>query len=521
MSSESRIKKITAGPAAFVAWSAVFALAYTQLPLFTSNQYTYFLHGLARAGYGFLSNDWLAGTADPTPVFSLLVEFTYRIFHSEAPAYVYYGLLLGVYLYALYGIADILFDLRRSPLRSLTFLAAFMAFHSTVFRFILSRIWDGEAAYLFEGGVAEQRILGQIFQPSSFGVFLLLSILFFLRGKKGLSILSLAVAVYFHSTYLLAGALLTLGYLAAILWKERSWKSALGFGALTLAAVAPVAMYDAVFFGPASAEIYRQASQILAHYRIPQHAQISWWLFHWTTAAQAALLAAALWVVRKTRLFPVLLVATLGMLILTLAEWATGNDSLALLFPWRISSILVPLATAILLAFGVHWLAARIPPLPDTVARAVPVACLAVIGSLLVAGIARFPLDQAAAASDPAKPMMQFVRDTAVAGDVFFIPPKMESFRLATGAPVFVDVKSSPYRDADVVEWYRRLMRTNEFYRPETDRCVQAPALAREEGVYLFIIPAQEMPSGCPAFKVMYQDSDYSVVRIIPEPVPQ
>ena len=54
----------------------VFSTAYTQSPLFTSNQNQYFLHGLAHAGYGYLHEDWLANTLDPTPVFSFLVEIT-------------------------------------------------------------------------------------------------------------------------------------------------------------------------------------------------------------------------------------------------------------------------------------------------------------------------------------------------------------------------------------------------------------------------------------------------------------
>ena len=56
----------------FLAGSAVFAAAYCQAPLFYSNQNQYFLHGLARAGEGTLSDDWLANTRDPTPAFSKL-----------------------------------------------------------------------------------------------------------------------------------------------------------------------------------------------------------------------------------------------------------------------------------------------------------------------------------------------------------------------------------------------------------------------------------------------------------------
>jgi hypothetical protein len=519
MPSDNALKKITAGPVTFLAWSAVFALVYTQLPLFNSNQYQYFLHALAHARYGFLSNDWLARTADPTPVFTALAEATYRIFHSEAPVYFYYGLILGVYFYAVFGIADILFRLRGSTVRTLVFIAGLMALHSTVFRFALSKIFDGEAAYLFEGGVAEQHVLGQVFQPSVFGVFLLLSILFFLREKKALAIVALAAAVYVHSTYLLAGALLTLGYMAAILAQNRNWKTALGFGFLTLLAVAPVLVYDAAVFAPSAPEISRQSQLILAHYRIPQHASIINW-FRWTSLARAGLVLAALALVRKTRLFPILGIAFLGSVLLTLVVWVAKTDLLALLFPWRISVILVPLSSVLLLAAGMQWIAPRLGRLAPAIARAAPAGCLAAIALLMAAGIARFPLDRAAADSDPALAMMQSIRaDTAINNGPFFIPPRLESFRIETGAPTFVDLKSIPYKDADVVEWYRRLVLANDFYLPETDRCVRAQELAQAEGIFLYVIPAGQMPAGCDKFNVLYRDADYFVVIVIGPPI--
>ena len=58
-------------------------------------------------------------------------------------------------------------------------------------------------------------------------------------------------------------------------------------------------------------------------------------------------------------------------------------------------------------------------------------------------------------------------RPGAVSGD--FKPPRSETegirriafgpqrFRLFTGAPIFVDIKSIPYKDVEVLEWRRRL----------------------------------------------------------------
>src|SRR5512136_928735 len=102
------------GLASFLAWALVFGLIYAQSPLYTNNQNTYFLHGLAKAGVGYLKNDWLATRPESMPVFTWLVYITYMIFHSKVPFYIYYPLLMGVYLFSMYGIMDMLFDLRRS-----------------------------------------------------------------------------------------------------------------------------------------------------------------------------------------------------------------------------------------------------------------------------------------------------------------------------------------------------------------------------------------------------------------------
>ena len=153
----------------YSAWIAVFALAYAQSPLYTSNQNQYFLHGLARAGFGFLRDDWLATTLDPTPVFSLLVEGTVRLLGPWA-FYLEYALLMGVYLYALADIVSACTDVDRAPAGRFLLMAALVALHSAALRFALARGLGPDWEFVLEGGVAGQRVLGQVLQPSSFGV---------------------------------------------------------------------------------------------------------------------------------------------------------------------------------------------------------------------------------------------------------------------------------------------------------------------------------------------------------------
>ena len=45
-----------------------------------------------------------------------------------------------------------------------------------------------------------------------------------------------------------------------------------------------------------------------------------------------------------------MLIAAAAGLVLSLLQYTTGDHTFALLFPWRISAVLVPVATAIILA---------------------------------------------------------------------------------------------------------------------------------------------------------------------------
>jgi hypothetical protein len=137
---------------AFLAWAVVFAILYAQSPLYTSNQNQYFLHGMARAGLGLLNRDWLANTPDPTPVFSALIALTYALTHSNLLFYIYYALLMGVYLFSVYGLMDLLFDLRSSKTRSLLFLALFLAAHSAALRYLLSKTFGSWPPFWWKAG---------------------------------------------------------------------------------------------------------------------------------------------------------------------------------------------------------------------------------------------------------------------------------------------------------------------------------------------------------------------------------
>jgi hypothetical protein len=88
---------------------------------------------------------------------------------------------------------------------------------------------------------------------------------------------------------------------------------------------------------------------------------------------------------------------------------------------------------------------------------------------------------------------MRFVKATSTADDLYLIPTDLRRFRLETGARVYVDWKSHPYRDVEVLEWYARIEKAKAFERASgDDACRIAEELLREAGVTGFVVEAKK-----------------------------
>ena len=122
-------------------------------------------------------------------------------------------------------------------------------------------------------------------------------------------------------------------------------------------------------------------------------------------------------------------------MLLTLIQVATGSNTLALLFPWRISILLIPLGVSALLAALVTRVMDAWQPSPST-SRRLRILSLIAIGVLMAVGVMRFQIERADQLADPANPMMNYVAAHKSPGDIYLTPSKLENFRLVTGVPV-------------------------------------------------------------------------------------
>ena len=121
--------------------------------------------------------------------------------------------------------------------------------------------------------------------------------------------------------------------------------------------------------------------------------------------------------------------------MLTLLQAATGSDTLALLFPWRISAALVPIATTIVLS---RLVAIGEKRTNGAIAWG---ACALTIALCVSGGVAIMINRLGFYLSDEEVPLLDFVRETREPGDVYFIPVQVPKLSTSTRGSLSSDFK--------------------------------------------------------------------------------
>ena len=496
-----------------ILWALLFTLAYAQAPLYTSNQNQYFLHGYAQAGFGFLNLDWLANTLDPTPVFSQIIHITAQYLSWPPIFYIYYTVLAGIYLFSLYGILKEALQLEDPVNKQWVYLAALTLTHSAAVRYLNVRVFNPTWAYLLDGGVAGQRLLGSVFQPSIFGVLLLSAIYFFLKEKHSLAVIFLVLAPTIHPTYLFSAALLALVFMGITIFQKNDLKTSftIGFGALL--GVVPILLLSFRTFAGTDSLVAARSREILVSFRIPHHAIPAEWL-DGSVIIKIVIILTALYLTRKSIFFHFLFWPLATAVLGTLLQIFSGSNILALLFPWRVSTWLVPLSvgTVVLGSLEKIWPVLQGLIQPKTLKVSALILAILLAGS----GITKTFLEYVEKKGSPDRAMMAFIDQNKSSGDTYLIPHDMQDFRLETGAPVYVEFKSIPYKDTDVLEWYRRVSKAGSLYQASMKRTgCQILADLRLEGVTHAVLPYDHTVKNCENLAIQYVDLNYQVYKIL------
>jgi hypothetical protein len=142
------------------------------------------------------------------------------------------------------------------------------------------------------------------------------------------------------------------------------------------------------------------------------------------------------------------------------------------------------------------------------------------------------------------KPVLEYIREHHSPGDVYLIPvqiPKpdngvkgntsttftrppsvqdkhlvavdLQPFRIATGTPLYVDFKSIPYKDTEVIEWYRRVLNAHQWYQRKDIGSAAWQAEVRHEGITHVLIPLNK-ESNFGGLKPIYEDEMYRIYAL-------
>lgn len=529
----STLRKSLIIGAIIVVWllaTVIFSLAYTQSPLYEGNQNTKFLHGLAMAGKGYLQQDWLANTIDPLPVFTYLVYLTARV--NENLFYFQYALIFGLYILGIMGILSTLYKDRWTLTKQVAFFTLFLLIHSRHAIIRIEKVYDFNIEFL-QNGLAGQYLLGIEYQNSAFGVFILLSIFAFLKNKYYLAALFLGIATLFHSAYLFSAGLITIAYLMLIFldnvkasnaWQERSFpkiiqavKQPFFLGLFTTILVLPVIWHNQVYLGATSPETQATALDLMIHERIPHHALVSsfWNNTHYI---QVGIILVGLILAYRSRLFVIMLSLALGGLIFSVIQVVMDSDSLALMAPWRVSVLLVPLSVSLIIAFIVSSLIDLLHMNnPKFLFLFVPL-LLYVVFINVRGGLELQDIYGSGRKERRLVQMMDTVKKEKQPGDLYMVPPEdnlFDDFRIFTGAPTFITWKSHPYKDVEFLEWYKRVEQGDRFFKSGgEDKCNQLKALVSEYGITHVVFKSKEVPLYCDFAQEIHRIENFVIYKI-------
>jgi hypothetical protein len=88
----------------------------------------------------------------------------------------------------------------------------------------------------------------------------------------------------------------------------------------------------------------------------------------------------------------------------------------------------------------------------------------------------------------------------------------MLDFRLAAGAPIFIDFKAIPYQAEEVLEWYRRVELADRFYK--SGDCEILQEIQQIAPVTHLVAEINQPKIGCPGLEPVYLDGSYRLLRI-------
>lgn len=426
--------------------SLLFILSFGFQPLFTSNQNTKFLHGIAASGFGELQRDWMVNTVDPLPYFSKLIQWIFEFGNSEI-IYVLQLLLLFIFVYFSLLLIYKIFNLNIKSLVYATTLISLL-FSPVIF----------EDLYF---GFSEQFLFTQYLQPSSFAVLYLPAIYYFYVKKYYLSAFLLGIPGLLHAAYTLVGAVLFLVCFSFLFFRERKITIIILAGIIFSVVMLPAVYSQISLLSATSKDLTQKAMYIISEYRIPHHTDVMS-VFRFDSIIKMSIISLAIWKVKNGFVRWLLIGTTIFLIITVVYGLINSNSIVAVSSPWRFSVIVVPLGMVFLIGYMSKYL-------EKFRQKSIPIVAISILILLAISGLNWTHNEFNSYQKNPGMVALNFIKKNPneFKNSLFMVESKADysdKFRLTTGLPIFINWKTHPYKDFEVIEWYEKLKQNDAFY---------------------------------------------------------
>lgn len=467
-SSLARCRKLTPRDYVFVA--AVIGLmtaGHSFAVPYVANQNQYFAHAVGDSSPS-LAGDWFISTLDPYPVFTGFVRIVVDLGGITA-ARLLAVLATALALVAVFIIARALTGHRGVAIPTTAVILVGATLSVGRLGSFIPLDWSVSA---FQGFAAQYLLMKPgYFQPSTTGVLVLLAFALFVRYfsapefSRVVTAFSAVILVTVAGLLAPTNAVITgMALLSAIVadllsghgFQRFRWYVAAGIGAVAGSVIGNPAI---LALGNPGDDV-REALERFAFELFPIHTLVTNWPVDDSTLLLVIAIAVIIaplgrvssWISRW------ILIGTALALGLALISFVLRNPTLALLFPWRVSVIIVPTAATLIAVRVAQWLSR----LPHDHWRAKMLLFAAVIA---VPGLASSAAKQAPAVEEPYVAAVQRADPLGVG----LIPLSAGPVRLNAEVPVYVDAMTPPYAGEDLVEFWERFDNAKRFEAdPET-----------------------------------------------------
>ncbi len=447
----------------FCCYPILFGIAYSQAVVFTSNQNTKFISGLALANYQDIASDWMAKISDPFPVFSHILKWQYELLGLIAGVHVAYLFLLALYaMTAVWLVGHIVERDDYRPRILFVFSLMLMFIHFVWVRHKLLT--------LIPDGLSDQYILGEYYQPCVLGVLLLTGTAAYVSSRTILAAACLISAALVHPTYVIAAIMIAASIivLPANRLLEISWRQRLIFMSLFSFVIGAYAFWLIHHLASGDPAIAKQAHKLLAENRIPHHAKISQWDLQKTITFMVVGFAAA-WFDRKQLIGQLIFVLLLVVVATLIWSQVAYSPTFVVTAPWRVSAYIAPLSWIILFSVIARWIQRLInKEVFWSFSQFIKVSSLCVLIFCAV-GITDLTNRYESKKELGYYAISRFIENYHQRGFQYLIPIEESNIRLEAGVPVFATWKTHPTKDSEFLVWYERIETARTVYETKVD----------------------------------------------------